>query len=69
MTPLTSVRGLLDWAASQRIVRVQPLLFRDPARTMLTLPGDPTFPAIDGWEVPEDTRFVLQDGQWRPIRA
>jgi hypothetical protein len=33
---------------------------------MLTLPGDSTFPTIDGWDIPAETRFLLQDGQWRP---
>jgi 8-oxo-dGTP pyrophosphatase MutT (NUDIX family) len=66
MMTLGSVDELLVWAASVPIVRVQPLLFRDQDRMMLTLPGDPTFPTIDGWDVPDDTRFVLQDGQWRP---
>ena len=66
MAGLGSVADLLAWAASVPIVRVQPMLFRDQDRMMLTLPGDPTFPTIDGWDVPDDTRFVLQDGQWRP---
>lgn len=66
MTTLGSVDELLAWAAAVPIVRVQPMLFREQDRMMLTLPGDPTFPTIDGWEVPDDTRFVLQDGQWRP---
>jgi 8-oxo-dGTP pyrophosphatase MutT (NUDIX family) len=69
MSGLTSVAALLDWAATVPIVRVQPLLFRETDRMMLTLPGDLTFPTFDGWEVPEDTRFVLQDGQWRPTPA
>ena len=35
---------------------------------MLTLPGDPLFPTIPDWEVPEETRFVLQDGaRWQPL--
>jgi 8-oxo-dGTP pyrophosphatase MutT (NUDIX family) len=66
MTALGSVDELLTWAATVTIVRVQPLLFRDQDRMMLTLPGDPTFPTIDGWDIPDETRFVLQDGQWRP---
>jgi 8-oxo-dGTP pyrophosphatase MutT (NUDIX family) len=66
---LRSVADLLDWAATVRIVRVQPLLFRDADRTMLTLPGDSTFPTMDGWDVPAETRFLLQDGQWRPTPA
>jgi hypothetical protein len=36
----------------------------------MTLPGDPTFPTIPGWDVPEETRFVLQDGnRWHPSKA
>ena len=69
MSGFSSVGALLDWAAAAPIVRVQPLLLREADRMMLTLPGDPTFPTFDGWEIPEDTRFVLQDGQWLPTRA
>ena len=69
MARFGSVAELLAWAAAVPIVRVQPLLFREQDRMMLTLPGDPTFPTIDGWDIPEDTRFVLQDGQWRPTPA
>ena len=64
-----SIDQVLAWARSKPIVRVQPRLMRDPAQTLLTLPGDPTYPTIDGWEVPEDTRFVLEDGRWRPLSA
>ena len=69
MIGLGSVDEVLAWAAEVPIVRVQPMLFREQERMMLTLPGDPTFPTIDGWDIPEDTRFVLQDGQWRPTPA
>jgi 8-oxo-dGTP pyrophosphatase MutT (NUDIX family) len=54
-------------AARTRIVRVQPMLLRGDGPTLLTLPGDPTYPTIDGWEVPETTRFRLEDGRWRPV--
>ena len=64
----SSLEEALSWAQSRRIVRVQPAFFRDDERTMLTLPGDPTYPAIDGWEVPEDTRFLLREGRWLPVR-
>ena len=61
---------LFAWARSVAIVpRIQPQFFKDEHQTVLTLPGDPTYPTIDGWEVPEDTRFVLQDGQWRPVQS
>ena len=60
---------LFAWAhAVATIPRVQPQLFKEAHQTVLTLPGDPSYPTIEGWEVPEDTRFVLQDGRWRPVQ-
>jgi 8-oxo-dGTP pyrophosphatase MutT (NUDIX family) len=60
---------LFAWAQSVAIPRVQPQFFKNDQQTMLTLPGDPTYPTIDGWDVPEDTRFLLQDGRWRPVKS
>jgi 8-oxo-dGTP pyrophosphatase MutT (NUDIX family) len=65
----TSLSAVFAWANSLRIVRVQPAFLRDEQRTMLTLPGDPSHPALDGWEVPEDTRFLLREGRWLPVRV
>ena len=63
-----TLNELFAWARSVAIVpRVQPQFVKDEHRTMLTLPGDPTYPTVEGWEVPEETRFVLQDGRWRPV--
>lgn len=59
---------LFEWAKSVAIPRVQPLLIEEADQKMLTLPGDPTYPTIDGWDIPEDTRFLLQDGRWRPVK-
>lgn len=65
-----TVNAARAWALRTRIVRVQPGFIRRDDLTMLTLPGDPLHPAIPGWEVPEDTRFVLEDGRrWKPARA
>jgi 8-oxo-dGTP pyrophosphatase MutT (NUDIX family) len=63
-----NLRELFEWASAVAIPRVQPHLIKDDVRTMLTLPGDPTYPPIDGWDVPEDTRFMLQDGRWQPVK-
>jgi 8-oxo-dGTP pyrophosphatase MutT (NUDIX family) len=65
----SSLSAVFAWAHSLRIVRVQPAFLRDEQRTMLTLPGDPSHPALDGWEVPEDTRFLLREGRWLPVRV
>lgn len=64
-----SVDEVLRWAASRTIVRVMPGFVKTATETMLTLPGDPLFPAIPGWEGPEETRFVLQEpARWQPLR-
>ena len=66
---LDSIDAALAWAATKPIVRVQPGFIKDDVQTMLTLPGDPLHPTIPGWEIPEDTRFVLQEGKrWTPVR-
>jgi len=65
-----SIEDAMTWARSRPIVRVMPGFFKDGDAVTLTLPGDPTFPTIPGWEVPEETRFVLQDGaRWQPLKA
>ena len=66
----TSIEDALAWAQSKPIVRVMPGFFKNGNVATLTLPGDPLFPTIQGWDVPEETRFVLQDGaRWQPLKA
>ena len=66
----TSIEDALVWAKSKPIVRVMPGFFKDGDLVTLTLPGDPSFPTIPGWDVPEETRFVLQDGaRWQPLKV
>lgn len=66
----TSIEDVMQWARSRKIVRVMPGFVKTGEEMMLTLPGDPLFPAIPDWEVPEETRFVLQDGaRWQPLKA
>ena len=70
LAPRTSIDDVFAWAKSRPIARVMPGFFKDGDRATLTLPGDPTFPTIPDWDVPEETRFVLQDGvRWQPQRA
>jgi 8-oxo-dGTP pyrophosphatase MutT (NUDIX family) len=60
---------LFAWArAVTTIPRIQPQFVKDTDQSVLTLPGDPTYPTVDGWEVPDETRFVLKDGRWRPVQ-
>jgi len=67
LAPRRSVDDVMAWAKTRTIVRVMPGFFKNGEEVTLTLPGDPTFPTIPGWEVPEETRFVLEDGnRWAP---
>jgi 8-oxo-dGTP pyrophosphatase MutT (NUDIX family) len=67
---LASIDDVFAWAKSRPIARIMPGFFKNGDEVTLTLPGDPTFPAIPDWEVPEETRFVLQDGaRWQPRRS
>ncbi len=67
LAPRSSIEDVFTWAKSRPIARVMPGFFKNGAVDTLTLPGDPTFPTIPDWEVPEETRFVLQDGaRWQP---
>ena len=66
---LASIEEVFAWARTRKIVRVMPGFIEDGTTTMLTLPGDPLFPTIPDWEVPEETRFVLEDGaRWQPLK-
>jgi 8-oxo-dGTP pyrophosphatase MutT (NUDIX family) len=70
LAPRTSIDDVFRWASGRPIPRVMPGFFKNGGEVTLTLPGDPTFPAIAGWDVPEETRFVLEDNvRWRPSRA
>jgi 8-oxo-dGTP pyrophosphatase MutT (NUDIX family) len=70
LAPRTSIDDVMAWAATRPIVRVMPGFFKNGDEATLTLPGDPLLPTIPGWEIPEETRFVLEEGQrWAPRRA
>jgi 8-oxo-dGTP pyrophosphatase MutT (NUDIX family) len=65
----SSIDDVMRWARSRKIVRVMPGFIKNEKEFILTLPGDPLLPAIPDWEVPEETRFVLQDGgRWEPLK-
>jgi len=61
-----SVDAVLDWARTKAIPRVQPRFEKRGEQTLLFYPGDPLYPAVDGFESAE-TRFVLENRRWRPI--
>jgi 8-oxo-dGTP pyrophosphatase MutT (NUDIX family) len=64
-----TLAAALVWARTTPLVRIQPNFLREGSTSMLTLPGDPSFPPIEGWVTPEETRFVLEKGGgWLPLR-
>ncbi len=65
----TTVDDVFAWAGSRPIVRLQPAYVQRAGVTMLTLPGDPLQPADSDVEVPEETRFVLRDGRFYPVKV
>jgi len=66
----SSIDDVMQWAKSRPIVRVMPGFVKNEHEFMLMLPGDPLLPTIPGWEVPEETRFVLEDGaRWQPLKV
>jgi 8-oxo-dGTP pyrophosphatase MutT (NUDIX family) len=65
-----SVEEAMAWARARRICCVEPHFTRGEDATVIRLPGDPLFPAPEGWDPPEETRFVLEEGRgWRPVRG
>jgi 8-oxo-dGTP pyrophosphatase MutT (NUDIX family) len=69
LAPHPTLAAALHWARTTPVVRIQPNLVHDGATRVLTIPGDPSFPTVEGWVVPEETRFVLEEGRgWLPVR-
>ena len=62
-----SVDAVLAWARTKAIPRVQPRFEKRGEQTLLFYPGDPLYPAVEGFEA-SDTRFVLENRRWRPVR-
>jgi 8-oxo-dGTP pyrophosphatase MutT (NUDIX family) len=66
----SSIDDVIEWARRTPMVRVMPGFRKTDTEFMLMLPGDPLVPAIPGWETPEETRFILQDGtRWQPLKV
>lgn len=66
----SSIDDVMRWTRSRPIVRVMPGFIKNEHEFILTLPGDSLFPTIPDWEVPEETRFILEDGtRWQPLKG
>lgn len=68
LATLSSADEAIAWARARRLVRIEPGFVSNESVTMLTLPGDPTHPPVEGFETPEETRFILTGGRWRASR-
>ncbi len=66
----SSIDDVFEWARHRKIARIMPGFQKTDSQFMLMLPGDPLMPTVADWEVPEETRFILQDGaRWQPLKA
>jgi hypothetical protein len=63
-----SIEEVVQWAGRKPIPRVQPRFLTRGDDTLLLYPGDPLYPPLEGFETPEETRFALKNGRWRPVR-
>ena len=66
LSRFSSIDEAFDWARSKPIPRVQPRFEQRGNRTLLFYPGDPMYPAVEGFDAAE-TRFVLENRRWTPI--
>ena len=66
--PFESVKDALGWARARTVIRRMPKAVEQDGRRMLLLPGDPEHPDSGGDDPPLETRFVLIDRRWRPVR-
>ena len=63
-----SIDEVVRWARQKPIPRVQPGFLKRGDETLLLYPGDPLYPPVEGFDIPEETRFSLKDQRWRPVR-
>jgi 8-oxo-dGTP pyrophosphatase MutT (NUDIX family) len=68
LTKFRSIEEVVEWAQRKPIPRVQPSFLTRGDETLLLYPGDPLYPPIEGFEIPEETRFSLKNRRWRPVK-
>lgn len=67
LSRFASIEDVFAWARRKPIPRVQPRFETRGEQTLLFYPGDPLYPAVEGFDASE-TRFVLENRRWRPIQ-
>jgi 8-oxo-dGTP pyrophosphatase MutT (NUDIX family) len=66
LSTLSSVGEALAWAAGQAVPTIRPrVIVQDDGTRLIALPGDALNEAVAGF-TPSHTRFILQEGRWRP---
>ena len=61
-----TVDAAMAWARTCPVPRVQPKSMFQGSTRIITLPGDPAYPAVEGF-APKETRFAVENGRWRPV--
>ena len=67
LSRFASMEEVFAWARRKPIPRVQPRFEKRGEQTLLFYPGDPMYPAVEGFDA-DETRFVLENRRWRPIQ-
>jgi 8-oxo-dGTP pyrophosphatase MutT (NUDIX family) len=62
----STVEAAVAWARTCPVPRIQPKSIFQGSTRIVTLPGDPTHSAIEGFS-PRETRFAIENGRWRPL--
>ena len=59
-----TVDAAMAWARACPVPRIQPKSMFQGSTRIVTLPGDPSYPAVEGFSARE-TRFAIENGRWR----
>ena len=62
----TSIDDALAWAGSTPVPRIQPVFLEDDGQRTVCFPGDPLYPAVEGFSATH-TRFVFDNDRWSPV--
>jgi 8-oxo-dGTP pyrophosphatase MutT (NUDIX family) len=61
-----TVEAAMAWARTCPVPRIQPKSVFQGTTRIITLPGDPSYPAVPGFS-PRETRFAIENNRWRAI--
>ena len=62
----STVEAAMAWARTCPVPRIQPKSVFEGTTRIVTLPGDPSYPAVEGF-TPRETRFAIENGRWRAL--